>query len=164
MLIVLSTMLWSSSEDGGEAPVIKPLLGVRVMVSSKEAAVGGGVGGILSLPSSESPAKRSSDFKDGSPPTELSSSVKSAPLIEKRIGGSAGAIKVEWDTFWMGDDSDISSEPSALTMDTIEPFGSILLVVTLSAGGWACAGLEGRKVSSGERLWSFSSFGGGAGG
>jgi len=35
------------------------------------------------------------DLMEGTPPTELKSAEKSAVFIEKRIGGRAGAMKVE---------------------------------------------------------------------
>lgn len=58
-------------------------------------------------------AMSSSDLNDGIPPTALRKSEKSAPDMEKRIGGNAGAMNVAIEVRSTGDDS---SEPSCWEM------------------------------------------------
>jgi hypothetical protein len=87
------------------------LVGVRLLpVEYMEVAVGGGVIGTGPSKSSEMLA---SCFRDDfCPSAELNKSEKSAVVIEKRIGGSAGAMNVECEVCSTGEDSDISSELS----------------------------------------------------
>lgn len=92
----------------------------------------------------------SRDFEDWLPFTDLSKSEKSAPPIEKRMGGNAGAMNVAWEVCSIGDDSCDSS-------DTSSPSGSPTSEV-LSAGS---------NLSSGGRVPTFGplpSLGGGNGG
>src|ERR1700733_10330879 len=84
------------------------------------------------------------DFMDGRLPTELKSSEKSAVFSEKRIGGKAGAMKVEWETCCTGDDS-VSSEPlSSCDRDISKSVSLLSTKVSLSSFGGGTGGSESR--------------------
>ena len=118
-----STVISDASSDSADCAVacvnVESLAGV-VCHAPSDAAVGGGVlasGGVSmrsrrAIVSSLSCARRSSDLSDDWPVTDCSRSAKSPPPMEKRIGGSAGAMNVEWEMRSTGEDS--PSDVSAL--------------------------------------------------
>ena len=62
-------------------------------------------------------------------------SPKSEPLMEKRIGGNAGAMKVEWEVCSTGEDSrDISDPEGSSTSTGSEPSSSFSAIVVADAG------------------------------